>query len=215
MSSTHNAEKSGGQGRKRLSRQDRHRQLLDTAWLLVREEGTDALTLGRLSERAGVTKPVVYDHFGTRPGLLAALYHEFDTHQIALMEEALDTSEASLESKADVIASSYVDCVLAQGREIPEVIAALAGAHELETLKRECEIAFMDRCRQALRPFTNQAITTASLRAMLGAAEGLSYAAATGEINAQQAKHELFHIVMAISQRGSDGATSSFTDDTD
>ena len=36
---------------------------MNTAWQLVREEGTEALTLGRLAERSGVTKPVVYDHF--------------------------------------------------------------------------------------------------------------------------------------------------------
>ena len=45
--------------RKRLSRDERRRQLLDVAWQLVRDEGTDALSLGRLAEQAGVTKPVV------------------------------------------------------------------------------------------------------------------------------------------------------------
>lgn len=47
------------------------------AWQLAREEGTDALTLPR-AEVAGVTKPLVYTHFGTRNGLLTALYKDFD-----------------------------------------------------------------------------------------------------------------------------------------
>lgn len=105
--------------RRRLSREDRLRQLLDVAWQLVREEGTEALTLGRVAEMAGVTKPVVYDHFITRAGLLAALYKDFDERQNALMDAALEASEASLEGRAWVIASAYVDCVLLQGREIP------------------------------------------------------------------------------------------------
>ena len=105
--------------RRRLSREDRQRQLLDVAWRLVREEGTDALTLGHLAEQAGVTKPVVYDHFVTRQGLLAALYGEFDARQTALMEAALADGEPTLAGRAAVIASSYVDCVLAGGREIP------------------------------------------------------------------------------------------------
>ncbi|NQD94392.1 helix-turn-helix transcriptional regulator, partial [Pseudomonas sp. CrR25] len=67
--------------RRRLPRDERQRQLLDVAWRLIREEGTEALTLGRLAEQAGVTKPVVYDHFGTRAGLLAVLYQEFDARQ--------------------------------------------------------------------------------------------------------------------------------------
>ena len=60
------------QTRRRLSREERYRQLVETAWQLIGEEGTEALTLGRLAERSGVTKPVVYDHFETRLGLLAA-----------------------------------------------------------------------------------------------------------------------------------------------
>ena len=52
-----------------MSREDRRRQLLSVAWQLVRNEGTDALTLGYLAERAGVTKPVV-----TITSLLAPAY---------------------------------------------------------------------------------------------------------------------------------------------
>ena len=39
--------------KRRLSRPDRQRQLLDTAWALIRSEGTAPLTLGRLAEAAG------------------------------------------------------------------------------------------------------------------------------------------------------------------
>jgi len=185
-----------------MSREERQRQLLDVAWQLVREEGTEALTLGRLAEQAGVTKPVVYDHFTTRPGLLAALYQEFDARQTALMDAALQTSEPTLASKAMVIASSYVDCVLIQGREIPGVIAALTSSPELEKIKREYEAIFMDKCRNALLPFAGTGeIAPASLRAMLGAAEALSHAAATGEITPVQAQDELFAMIVAMVER--------------
>jgi AcrR family transcriptional regulator len=188
------------QPRRRLSRDDRHRQLMDVAWRLVREEGTDALTLGRLAERSGVTKPVVYDHFGTRAGLLLALYREFDAHENALIDTALAASAPSLAGRARVIASSYVDCVLAQGREIPGVIAALAGAPELEKIKRDCDVAFMAKCRTALAPFAG-AIAPAGLRAMLGAAEALSCAAAAGELTAAEAQDELVQIIVAMVAR--------------
>ena len=192
--------------RRRLSREDRLRQLLDVAWHLVREEGTEALTLGRLAEMAGVTKPVVYDHFVTRAGLLAALYKDFDERQNALMDAALEASEASLEGRARVIASSYVDCVLLQGREIPGVIAALTGAPELETLKREYEMIFLVKCRDVLAPFApSGGITLASLRAMLGAAEALSHAAASGEIGPGEAQEELFETIKAMVNRKRSG----------
>ncbi|MGO7042104.1 TetR/AcrR family transcriptional regulator [Rhizobium acaciae] len=196
------------QPRRRLSRQDRHRQLLDVAWQIARDEGTEALTLGRLSELAGVTKPVVYDHFETRPGLLAALYREFDARQTTAMDAALAESQPSLADRAAVIATSYVDCVLLQGREIPGVIAALAGSPELERIKREYEAAFIEKCRIALSPFTGAGtIAAAGLWAMLGAAEALSYAAASGDITAVEAKNELFETIVAMVARSMGGGT--------
>ncbi len=160
------------------------------------------MTLGRLAEQAGVTKPVVYNHFQTRSGLLLALYEEFDARQTALMDAALQASEPTLAGRAAVIASSYVDCVLLQGREIPGVSSALAGSPELEKVKREWEAVFMEKCRSVLAPFTGTGtITPAGLRAMLGAAEALSYDTATGELTAAQAKDELFETIVAMVER--------------
>lgn len=197
-----NEQDSPAQPRRRLSREVRHRQLLEVAWRVVRDEGTESLTLGRLAEQAGVTKPVVYDHFGTRPALLVALYQEFDARQTALMDEALQASKPTLAERAAVIASSYVECVLLQGREIPGVIAALAGSPELEKTKREYEAAFIEKCRSVLAPYSGtKGIASAGLWAMLGAAEGLSYAAATGEITAAEARDELVKTIVAMVDR--------------
>lgn len=194
--------------RRRLSRQDRHRQLVDVAWQVVRKEGTEALTLGRLAEQANIAKPVVYGHFGTRSGLLTVLYQDFDTRQTEIMDAAFQAIEPTLEGRASVIASSYVDCVLLQGREIPGVIAALAGSPELEKIKREYQAVFLEKCRIALAPFAGSGtIAPAGLRAMLGAAEALSYAAATGEITAAQAKAELYETIVAMVARSARGST--------
>lgn len=175
---------------------------MDVAWRLVREEGSDALTLARLADQGGVTKPIVYDHFVSRSGLLAALYQDFDVRQTGLMDAALEASEPTLKDRARVIASSYVECVLQQGREIPGVIAALTSSPELENIKREYEAIFLDKCRTVLEPFAGtRTITQASLRAMLGAAEALSNAAAIGEVSADEAKEELFVSIVAMVQR--------------
>jgi AcrR family transcriptional regulator len=192
--------------RRRLSRQERHRQLVDVAWQIVRKEGTEALTLPRLAEQAKIAKPVVYDHFGTRSGLLAVLYQDFDARQSEIMDAAFQASEPTLEGRASVIASSYVDCVLLQGREIPGVIASLAGSPELEEIKREYQAVFMEKCRAMLAPFAGD-IAGAGLRAMLGAAEALSYAAATGEITAAQAQAELYETIVAMVARNARGGT--------
>ena len=80
--------------RRRMTREQRTRQLLDVAWALVRGEGTGALTLGRLAEAAGVTKPVAYDHFVTRNGLLAALYDDYDGRQTVVFHERIGRARA-------------------------------------------------------------------------------------------------------------------------
>lgn len=207
--SSNEEQRSSLQPRRRLSREERQRQLLDVAWAMAREEGTEALTLGRIAERAGVTKPVVYDHFVTRAGLLAALYKEYDLRQTALMDAALQASEATLAARASVIASSYVGCVLLQGREIPGVISALASSPELEQIKRDYELIFIEKCRTALAPFAGSGdIAPAGLRAMLGAAEALSHAAAIGEISAEQAQGELYEIIVAMIERAQSGPGS-------
>lgn len=193
-------------GRQRLSWEARHGQLMEAAWRLLREEGSDALTLPRLSEVAAVTKPVVYDHFPTRSALLAALYRAYDARQNALMDAAIAASKPEAAARAEVIAKAYVACVLEQGREIPGIAAALSATPELAAIKREYETAFMEKCRAALAPITGgrkaAQIAPARLWAMLGAAETLSGAAARGDIAAREAERELAAIIRGMVERG-------------
>lgn len=188
--------------RRRLPREARTRQLLEASWTLIRDEGTDALTLGRLAEAAGITKPVVYDHFGTRNGLLAALYEDYDIRQTALFDAAVAAAKPNVQDKALVIASAYVDCVLTQGREIQGVLAALSGSPELAAVKRQYQEAFIKKCAGIFAPFAGpEGVSTASLWAMLGAADALSDAAVVGDITEAQAKEELRLTILGMVQR--------------
>lgn len=195
--------------RRRLARHERLRQLLDVAWVLLRAEGADALTLGRLAEEAGVTKPVVYDHFGTREGLLAALYQDFDVRQTAVVDTAIAAARPSLKDKAGAIATAYVQCVLTQGSEIPQVLAALQGSPEMAAVKRQYQEAFIAKCQAILAPFAgDQGLALAGMWAMLGAADALSDAAVGGDITDAQARDELQQTIMAMVRRSQRGAQS-------
>ncbi|MEJ7648862.1 MAG: TetR/AcrR family transcriptional regulator [Nakamurella sp.] len=188
--------------RQRLARADRYDQLVAEAWALVGAEGTDALTLGRLAERAGVAKPVVYSHFPSRPALLAALFTEFDDRQTAMLQEYLDAAEDSLDGRAKAIADSYVGCALAQGRELTGVLAALQGSPELERVKRESDAAYAETCRGILAPFGGgDGIAPASITAIFGAAEALSQAAVSGALPPEQARGELAALIVAVVRR--------------
>ncbi|ELQ6131619.1 TetR/AcrR family transcriptional regulator [Cronobacter dublinensis] len=188
--------------RTRLSREERNTQLMTVAWEIIREEGTEALTLGRLAERAGVTKPVVYDHFTSRSGLLAALYREYDVRQTRKLDEAIARTAPELTPLATVIADAYIECVLLQGREMPNVMAALSGTPELEKLRQEYAFEFTAKCRALFAPLRAQgALRDAALWSMFGAAEGLSWAVAIGAIDASAAKAELRDAIVGMVER--------------
>src|SRR5215217_7313161 len=96
----------------RLTREARRAQLLDVAYAVIKREGTDALTLARLAEHAGVSKPIAYNHFGTRAGLLAALFRFFDERQVEQMRTAMAATGDSLQAATRIAASGYLDCVM-------------------------------------------------------------------------------------------------------
>jgi len=185
--------------RSRLSKQARHAQLLHVARQLIRDEGTDGLTLGRLAQRAGVAKPLVYDHFGTRAGVLSELYREFDARQHEMLDAALEGATPELGVVAQVVAGAYIGCVLAEGRELADVVAALTGSPTLDRLHQEADDAYIAKCRTALTPFSwTEPIGIADLRAIVGAADALARAALTGGITADQARSTLTRIIVAV-----------------
>jgi AcrR family transcriptional regulator len=58
--------------RTRLPRAERERQILDSALAVFAERGFQNASMDAVAERVGVTKPVVYTHFGSKEGLLLA-----------------------------------------------------------------------------------------------------------------------------------------------
>lgn len=201
MSSNQTTQNSNGATKKRLSKEARNRQLIDVAWSIVREEGTDALTLGYLAERAEIAKPVVYDHFGTRTGLLGILYKEYDSRQHANMDEALLACPKTLPAVAQVIGSTYIKCAIQMGHEMPGINAALAGSPELGALKKEHDVLFLEKCQNVLEPFAQKPLTPAAMRAILGAAEALSFAAAAEELDPADALGEICDVIIQITSR--------------
>ncbi len=186
-----------GPARPRLSREDRHAQLLDVARGVIRTEGTDRLTLARLAAGAGVSKPVVYDHFGDRNGVLTELYREFAARQQASLAAAVRDAEPDLHAVIGVVAGAYIDCCLAEGRELADVVAALAASPALERLRREAEDAYLDRCRRALEPHC-RSLDAAGLRAVVGAGDALARDAIAGRIGAAEARSALARVITAL-----------------
>lgn len=174
---------------RRLSKAERRRQLLDAALLIVREEGADRLTLGHLAVRAGVSKPVVYDHFGTRSGLLIELYRWIDVERVNAFREAMTTSKRNFAECAKVLAAAYIHCAADKTDEFHAVGAALAGSEEKSRVFQE----LLDHCVQmfvtVLRPYSTMSAAELERRCigLVGAGEALSAALVRGNFNEAEA----------------------------
>lgn len=172
----------------RLSKQARREQLLDTAVTIVRRRGTDGLTLVTLAEAAGVSRPIVYDHFGTRPGLLLALHRRLDERHRAAIARALREAAPTVGEVARVIGAAYFACA----EEMPElgaVSAALKGDPETEQVGREMLDDYTDLMAAALAPYSGLPPEALRLRCvgLLGAAEVLAAELNRGRVSADAA----------------------------
>lgn len=123
-------------GSKRMAKDQRRQQLMQVALEIVRDEGTEALTLARLAERAGVTKPIAYEHFGTRAGLLIALFRDYDDKTTVAVRAALATGGKTLEDAASILSTAYVDTCLSMGPEVNAIFDALSANEETEEFRQ-------------------------------------------------------------------------------
>lgn len=181
-----------------MPKEQRRIQLLETASAIVRSQGTDALTLAHLAEQAGVTKPIAYEHFGTRAGLLIALYRHYDDRQIQAAKIALETNATTLEGAVAILSAAYVDCVLSAGPEFGAIAAALSATEEMDEFRQTLRDGYVDLYRQALAKFVDlpDPQARAILLGVIGAADTLSQAAASGRLSRTQAITALSRIML-------------------
>lgn len=80
--------------RTRMTAADRRAQLIDVARDVFAERGYNAATVEDIAERADVSKPVVYEHFGGKEGLYAVIIDREVQDLTARITSALDTTSA-------------------------------------------------------------------------------------------------------------------------
>ena len=184
---------------RKLPKAERREQLLETAHAIVREEGTEALALGRLAERAGVSKPIAYEHFGTRSGLLMALFNAYNDRQLDAQRDALAAGGRTLGDVARILAEAYVTCANSIGPEMGAVYAALSGTEETADFRQSVRDGYLAEYRIAFGRFVVLPAHTgnAIYSALLGAAEAASQDAAAGRTTHEDAVSALTAIFTA------------------
>src|ERR671929_1004689 len=66
-------EKTTRRNGRRMTGKERREQLVDIGRVLFAERGFDATSVEEIAAKAGVSKPVVYEHFGGKEGLYAVV----------------------------------------------------------------------------------------------------------------------------------------------
>lgn len=174
---------------RRLSKADRRQQLLTTALDVIRTDGADSLTLGHLAARADVSKPVVYDHFGTRSGLLIELYRWIDTERIEAFRRTIASADKDRDETVASLADAYIRCASDLTGEFHIVGAALAGSAEMARVYTELLDQSVAMFVSVLKPF-NQLTELAAIRlcvGLVGAGEALSAAIVRGKVSENDA----------------------------
>src|SRR5262245_3967409 len=181
-----------------MAKEERRRQLMETALAIVRDEGTEALTLARLAERAGVTKPIAYAHFGTRAGLLVALFRDYDDRTTVAVRAALASGGKSLQDVASILSTAYIDTCLSMGPEVSAVFDALSASAETGDFRRSFREFLVGEFRRAFAPFVKLPgrAGKALLIGLLGTAETLVEEASAGRISRSEAVAALTRIML-------------------
>src|SRR5215207_7160759 len=73
----------------RMAPGERREQLLDATLALIAEKGYESVSMEGIARRAGVTKPVVYDLFGSLADLLEALLEREEARALAQLAELM------------------------------------------------------------------------------------------------------------------------------
>jgi len=76
-----------------MTRKQRREQLLDIGRALFAERGFDGTSIEEVASRAGVSKPVVYEHFGGKEGIYAVVVDREMEHLLDRVTSALRTQD--------------------------------------------------------------------------------------------------------------------------
>ncbi|MCK3780513.1 TetR/AcrR family transcriptional regulator [Ensifer sesbaniae] len=183
---------------RKLAKPERRAQLIETAKAILRECGADALTLGHLAERAGVSKPIAYEHFGTREGLLIALSQEIEDRHATKLRTALAGAPKQLGAVADIISSVYIDCAVDSGEEWQAISAALRGNADMIATQQQQADDYVAMIEAALGPFAKISAGDLRLRCtgIAGAAEAIGRELIRGRTNETAASANLAALIV-------------------
>ena len=161
-----------------MRREDRTRQLLEVAEEVFAERGIAAASMDEIAERAGITKPVLYDHFGSKDGLLAAVIARAGAELGAAVEGAVSGAQAADEALAEGLRAYFIFMQKHRAAWLAllnETATNSAGARALEQIRQE-RAQFIAALIVAEVPGADMTRAMTYAQAVIGACERLATA---------------------------------------
>jgi len=155
---------------------DRREKILTAASRLLADEGPAALKPDRIAAAAGVSRPVVYDHFAGRDSLAAALIERYSAKLLARMEAAFSARGDDFAAALRAGLKSYLDCVQEEGAGLRTLLGSIG--HGADDTRRRVMAAVVaawtDRiARHTGAPLGDARAAAVSLTASIWALAGL------------------------------------------
>jgi AcrR family transcriptional regulator len=142
-----------GGARRSLRAAERREQLLDAAARLISDQGVAALTMERLAQSAGISKPVVYRRFRNRAAVLTALTERYWNFLRGAVLEEMSTA-VSLDDLLAALARAQFRAVEDAGEVFHLLVANESIEPEVERWRqrrrRENELEWSARYQQQL-----------------------------------------------------------------
>jgi AcrR family transcriptional regulator len=90
--------------RRRMPRAERERQMISVAERMFAERGYQAASMDEIAERVGVSKPMLYEYFGSKEGLFVACIRQARAELLAVSTESI----AGLTSAEDALRTGLI-----------------------------------------------------------------------------------------------------------
>lgn len=177
--------------RRRMNSAARRAQLLEKAKEIARTRGVPSLTLASVAAACGVSKPIAYNHFGSRENLLGELYQELGSEHDLNAQTALDAlrnTTTSADQAARIIAAAFIDCILQNGALYEDIVAALHASPDGRQINDRLKDGIVESYAATLIELGEDAPQANLLaQALIGAGEKLADAVAKRQTSRESA----------------------------
>jgi AcrR family transcriptional regulator len=164
----------------RMAPEERRGQLLDAALSVIVEQGYSRVSVEAVARAAGVTRPVIYDHFANLASLLHALIEREERYSVDLLERLIP-KQPNRDGPLDALADSvgrFLDAVAGKPATwtlillplegTPDIVRQHVASNRLQILRRIEDIVRWGIDRTGLPDDFDIELTA---RAILGLAE--------------------------------------------